>query len=191
MPGPLLAAVIGETSRKGFASGPLLTLGHCLLELFLIAALLLGLAPYLRKQGVFAAIALSGAVILLWMAFTMFRSLPTLSLSRKPIAARQGNLIFTGMVLSATSPYWFIWWATIGFGYILHSHQFGAAGLASFFSGHLIADLLWYSGVAGAVAGGRRFLSDRLYRGIIGCCASFLVLFAGYFFYSGLRGLIP
>ncbi len=190
MPGPLLTATIGEASRRGFPAGPLLIVGHGILELVMVAALLLGLAPYLQQPEVFVAIALSGAFILLWMAFSMFRSLPTLGFSRQTGASEHGNLIFTGIILSAVNPYWVIWWATIGFGYILHCHRFGIAGIIFFFTGHILADFVWYSAVSGAVAGGRRFLGDRLYRGIIGTCAVILVVFAGYFFYTGLQKLI-
>jgi threonine/homoserine/homoserine lactone efflux protein len=190
MPGPLLTATIGEASRRGLFAGPLLTVGHGILELFMVAALLLGLAPYLRQPGVFVAIALSGAFILLWMAFSMFRSLPTLALRSEAGAGPRGNLLFRGIILSVVNPYWVIWWATIGFGYILHCDRFGIAGIASFFAGHILADFIWYSAVSGAVAGGRRFLSNRLYRGVIGGCAVILIVFAGYFFYSAFQKLI-
>jgi len=190
MPGPLLTAAIGEASRRGFIVGPLLVAGHGILELILVAALLLGLAPYLQRQEVFVAVALAGAAILFWMAFGMFRSLPSLSLSLEADATARGNLIFTGILLSALNPYWVIWWATIGLAYILHSRQFGLAGISFFFAGHILADFVWYSAVTGAVGGGRRFLSDRLYRGIIGGCATLLVLFAGYFFHAGLQRLL-
>jgi threonine/homoserine/homoserine lactone efflux protein len=190
MPGPLLTATIGETSRRGILAGPMLVAGHGILETALVTALLLGLAPYLQQQEVFVAIALSGAVILLWLAFGMFRSMPTLTLRLESGAPQHGNLIITGIVLSAVNPYWVIWWATIGFGYILHSRLFGLAGILVFFIGHILADFAWYSAVSGAVAGGRRFLSDRLYRGIIGFCAILLVIFAGYFFYAGLQKTI-
>jgi threonine/homoserine/homoserine lactone efflux protein len=189
MPGPLLTATIGEASRRGFTAGPLLIVGHGILELLMVAALLLGLAPYLQQPEIFVAIALSGAFILLWMSFSMFRSLPTLEFSHRTGAPEHGNLILTGMVLSAINPYWVIWWATIGFGYIIHCDRFGIAGIIFFFAGHILADFLWYSAVSGAVAGGRRFLGDRLYRGIIGVCAAILVVFAGYFFYIGLQKL--
>ena len=101
-------------------------------RLALVTALLLGLAPYLQQHEVFVAIALSGAVILLWLAFGMFRSLPTLTLRLESGAPQHGNLIITGIVLSAVNPYWVIWWATIGFGYILHSRLFGLAGILVF-----------------------------------------------------------
>ena len=190
MPGPLLTAAIGEASRRGFIAGPLLVAGHGILELVLVAALLLGLAPYLQQQEVFVAIALAGAAILFRMAFGMFRSLPSLSLRLEAGAAQRGNLIFTGIILSAFNPYWVIWWATIGLAYILHCRRFGLAGILFFFAGHILADFAWYSAVTGAVGGGRRFLSDRLYRAIIGGCAVLLVFFAGYFLHVGLQKIL-
>ncbi|PKN05313.1 MAG: lysine transporter LysE [Deltaproteobacteria bacterium HGW-Deltaproteobacteria-9] len=187
MPGPLLTATISESTRRGFIMGPLLIVGHGILELALVIALLLGLAPYLQQPAVFTATALAGAAILLWMAFGMFRSLPSLRLSWDGEHKRQNHPIVSGVLMSAANPYWIIWWATIGLGYILYSWRFGFWGVAFFFAGHIIADLVWYSVVAAAVSRGRRFLTDRVYRGLIAGCAVFLVLFAGYFAYAGFQ----
>ena len=81
MPGPLLTATISESSQRGFVAGPLLIAGHGILEIMLLAALVLGLAPFLQRNDVFAVVAIAGGVILLWMAAAMFRALPTLTLS--------------------------------------------------------------------------------------------------------------
>ena len=187
MPGPLMTVTISESSRRGFITGPLLIAGHGMLELVLVVALLLGLAPFLQQPAVFVATALGGAAILLWMAFGMFRSLPSLRLSWNGKRKRGMHPVVGGILMSAANPYWIIWWATIGMGYVIYSRQFGLWGVAFFFAGHILADLVWYSAVAAAVAGGRRFLTDRLYRGLIACCAVFLVLFAGYFAYAGFQ----
>lgn len=189
MPGPLMAAAISESSQRGFIAGPLLIAGHAILELGLVIALLLGLAPLLQLPSVFAAIALIGSAILFWMAFGMFRSLPSLRLSWEGTRKGGHHPAVTGIVMSIANPYWSIWWATIGLGYILYSWQFGLWGVAFFFAGHILADLAWYSMISAAVAGGRRFLTDRLYRVLIGLCATFLVVFSLYFFYAGLGKL--
>ena len=60
MPGPFLTATISESSRRGFIAGPLMVAGHAVLELLLVFALLLGLALFLQKPVVFAAIAVTG-----------------------------------------------------------------------------------------------------------------------------------
>jgi len=49
------------------------------------------------------------------------------------------------------NPYWIIWWATIGLGYILYSWLFGFWDIASFFSGCILSDMAWYSLVAAAI----------------------------------------
>ncbi|OPY85743.1 MAG: LysE type translocator [Smithella sp. PtaU1.Bin162] len=189
MPGPLLTATISESSRRGFITGPLMIAGHAILELGLVIALLLGLAPFLQKPVVFAATAVIGSAILLWMSFGMFRSLPSLHLSFTAEEKRGTHPLASGILLSAANPYWIIWWATIGLGYIIYSSQFGFWGIVFFFAGHILADLVWYSFISAAVAGGRRFLTDRIYRGLIAVCAAFLVVFAGYFASTGLEKL--
>lgn len=187
MPGPFLTATISETSKRGFHAGPLMIVGHGLLELLLVIALMLGLAPVLKNDTVFGTIALSGACILLWMAFGMFRSLPSLQMLTKSVDVRRGGLIATGILMSVANPYWTIWWATIGLGYIIHSLAFGIMGVLLFFVGHILADLVWYSVVSYSVAKGKAFLSVSVYRSIIGVCACFLVVFAVYFGYSGFE----
>ena len=189
MPGPLLTATISESSKRGFITGPLLIAGHAILELGLVIALLLGLAPFFQQSVVFVATALIGSVILFWMAFGMFRSLPSLHLSWQADQKKSNHPMISGILMSVANPYWIIWWATIGLGYIFYSLQFGLWGIVFFFVGHILADLVWYSLVAAAVVGGRHFLTDRLYRGLIAVCAVFLVLFAGYFAYAGLAKL--
>ena len=169
--------------------GPLMIAGHAILELVLVIALLLGLAPFFQQPEVFVATALIGSIILFWMAFGMFRSLPSLRLSWEGDQKLRSHPMISGILMSVANPYWIIWWATIGLGYILYSWQFGFWGIAFFFVGHILADLVWYSLVAAAVAGGRHFLTDRLYRGLIAVCAVFLIVFAGYFAYAGFEKL--
>ena len=65
------------------------------------------------------------------------------------------NLVLAGILLSLANPYWFIWWATIGIGYILFSFQYGIAGIIAFYSGHILADLAWYSMISFGIAKGR------------------------------------
>ncbi|MEE4240834.1 MAG: LysE family transporter [Desulfopila sp.] len=190
MPGPLLSVTISESSRRGVVTGPLMIAGHGLLELGVVAALLSGLAPLLLREDVFVAISFVGGTILLWMAFSMLRELPQLRFCFAAEEKRQRNLVAAGIVLSAVNPYFILWWASIGFGYIVYSARFGAIGIAAFFLGHILADFVWYTAVSYGVHKGKNFLTDRGYRRLMGACALFLGLFSGYFFYSGIDKLI-
>ena len=189
MPGPLLTATISESSHRGVIMGPLLIVGHVILELALVIVLLLGLAPYLQQAGVFVAVAFVGSAILLWMSFGMFRSLSSLSLIPHGEQKRRSHPVVSGVLMSVANPYWIVWWATIGLGYILYSWRFGLWGVVFFFTGHILGDLAWYTLVAVAVARGRHLLTDRLYRGLIAGCATFLVFFACFFAYAGFQKL--
>jgi len=190
MPGPLLTATISESARRGALTGPLLILGHSLLELLMLAALLIGLAPLLKLDAVFIAIALTGAAILVWMAAGMFRALPSLTIDWDASRNSSGPLISTGILMSLSNPYWTIWWATIGLGYLVSCKALGAPGIAAFFVGHISGDFVWYTLISVLVAKGRHLLTDSVYRGLIGFCALFLACFACFFAYAGINRII-
>lgn len=190
MPGPVLTVTISESSRRGFWAGPLIMVGHGILELALVVLLLLGLGPYLNKDIVFGILGLCGGLILMWMAVGMFRCIPSLRLDLEPNIEESGHPIRAGVLMSLANPYWFIWWATIGLGYIVYAMKFGAAGVIAFFAGHISADFAWYSLVSLTVSRGRSFFSERLYKGIIAVCASALVGFSGWFGFMGVQKLV-
>jgi len=190
MPGPVLTVTISESAQRGGIAGPLMIFGHGILEIILVLSLLAGLGPLLSRDDVFVVISLLGGAILFWMAFTMFKSLPSIQIRQENNSEKPRNLILAGIMLSLANPYWLIWWATIGIGYIMYSVKFGLAGVIAFFCGHILADLAWYSLISFGVAGGRRFFTDGFYRKLIAICASFLVIFSCYFFYSGIEKLM-
>ena len=189
MPGPLLTVTISESPRRGMSAGPFLIFGHGILELALVLALLFGAAPILLKEEVFIGISLAGGCILLWMAYSMIRNLPDLHLQHESKGNANRNLVTAGILLSISNPYWLIWWASIGLGYILYSARFGAAGVAAFFLGHISADFIWYALVSYGVVKGQHFFSVQWYQRLIFGCAVFLAAFSVYFFYCGIDKL--
>jgi threonine/homoserine/homoserine lactone efflux protein len=190
MPGPLLTVTISETSRRGAMTGPLLIAGHALLEFALVLALLMGLAPLLKLEPVFIVIALAGSAVLLWMGMGMLKSLPRLHLVTEGSAPKESNLLLSGILMSLVNPYWSVWWATIGVSYILYSMKAGIPGVMTFFAGHILGDLFWYAAVSITVWKGRRLLSDRGYRFLIGTCAVCLILFSCLFAWSGIQKML-
>src|SRR5712692_8155136 len=74
MPGPVTALVVTETARRGFIAGPLITIGHVLLELAMVIALFFGLGDLLKQNVVAGAIGIFGGLVLLWMGFDIARS---------------------------------------------------------------------------------------------------------------------
>ncbi len=188
MPGPLLTVTIAESATRGFIAGPLIILGHAILELILILAVIAGLSVFLSNTSVSSTIALLGGTFLVYLGFTMSRdaaagkvSMGDINLDNTGSNAKGMHPVLAGAVISLANPYWSIWWATIGLTYLTISLESGTLGLAAFFSGHILADLAWYTLVAAVVAGGRKFISPRLYKYVIIVCGVFLLLLGGYF----------
>ena len=100
-----------------------------------------------------------------------------------------GPLVLGG-VTSASNPYWYLWWATVGAAYIARARAsgLGSVGSVAFFGGHILSDLVWYSLVGLMVTMGKKFLSDRVYKALLVLCGIFLVGMGISFLWYGIRG---
>jgi threonine/homoserine/homoserine lactone efflux protein len=191
MPGPMLTVTIADSSQRGFWVGPLVVLGHGFLELVLIFLILAGLGPLLHEPHVIGVIGLAGGLVLLWLGISMVRNASKLQLNFEyNNSAPSRSSVLYGILASLSNPYWTLWWATIGMGYLVSALKFGVAGILIFFVGHIFADLAWYSAVSYAVSRGRRLISNTAYQRLILICGIFLALFGIWFFYFGSKSLI-
>ena len=186
MPGPLLSFTVTESTRKGFITGPLVILGHAVLELLLIAAILFGLAPVLNNNLFFSVVSFVGGGILVWLGIGMVRSIPSLKVEWERKGGTSSRAVIRGIILSLANPYWIVWWATIGLGYILQAKAFGITGIALFYIGHILADLVWYSLVSWTISKGRKLFTDKVYKWLVGVCSGIMIGFAGYFVFRGI-----
>jgi threonine/homoserine/homoserine lactone efflux protein len=190
MPGPLLTVTISEAVRKGPSAGPLLISGHAMLELILLVGLMFGLAPLFKNETFFIIVAFVGGVIMFWMALGMFKSLPTLSVNSAVVVEKKDNLVLSGALMSLANPYWIIWWATIGVGYIIAAQGLGWMGIIIFYIGHISGDMIWYCAISFAVGKGKQLFTDKIYKILIGVCGLFLVGFSFYLVYSGVKKIV-
>jgi threonine/homoserine/homoserine lactone efflux protein len=184
MPGPLLAVVLSGSSKEGFRAGPLVVLGHALLETGMVVALVSGLGVFFKNGWVIKVIGLAGGGVLAYLGLDMLLSLRRLQGdilhgSSKPFSS--GSLIWKGIVASLSNPYWVMWWATVGMALVISASRFPIWGPVVFFLGHILSDLVWYSLVSFTIDRGRSFFSPRFYRGMVGVCGALLVFFGGYF----------
>ncbi|MGQ1947608.1 LysE family transporter [Geofilum sp. OHC36d9] len=189
MPGPLLTVTISESTHRGMAAGPLLITGHAMLEIALIIALILGLGPVFKQPLFFMITSFAGGAVMLWMAWGMFKSLPSLTIAKSETNKTKHNLLVTGAIMSLVNPYWIIWWATIGLGYIVYAQEYGTTGIIIFFLGHIAGDYIWYSAISTAVSKGRKLFTDKIYRRLIAVCGTFLVGFAMYLIVMAIQKL--
>lgn len=192
-PGPISTLVIGEAGRRGFWAGPLITLGHAVAELAIVLALAFGLQDLMAGSHLPMAIALLGGVFLVWMGISALRdalrAAPTIQLSAAAPGKPSLGPVVAGLGASISNPYWFIWWSSVGAGYIVTSLQFGAAGVAAFYVGHILSDLSWNSILSLLMASGRRWLPGKVTRIFLAVAGAFMIALGIYFVWSGVRML--
>lgn len=189
MPGPLLTVTISQVVRRGFWAGPMLVLGHAVLELTLVISLMAGFSDFLLQDTVASIVKTAGGAFLLWMGYDILRSSSKIKLELESDGTPSGpgkNIVLSGILVSLSNPYWLMWWATIGLASIVAAFEHGYLGMASFYTGHILADLIWYSFIALVVSAGRRFLSARVYKGLLVICGVFLLYLGLRFLYSAL-----
>jgi len=198
-PGPLLTYTIiksVQTKKRGYLMGLWIIIGHAILEMVIIIFLLLGFSFILKNIIVVRSIGIIGGLILIGFGASIIRDVsrgsvstsfldPAQSSEEKPAStenSRLGNPILGGIVISMTNPYWWMWWATIGFAFII---QFDISfkqwpNLIAFFLGHEAGDLIWYIIVSTLAFLGFRHLNKKVYYGILIICGIFMILFGIY-----------
>jgi len=195
MPGPLLTVTITESAKRGFWIGPLMILGHAILEIGFILLILWGVGEFLMQDTILSGISFFGTAILLWMGIGMLKESKHITLPKaEEVSSRSDgdgkrrffkNPVALGILISLSNPYWTVWWLTIGLAYIFMSIKFGVTGVVTFFVGHILADFIWYAAVSASVSFGSRFFTDRAFQVLVLVCGLFLVGFSFYFFHAG------
>jgi len=198
-PGPLLTYTIiksVKTRRRGYLTGLWVIAGHAILEMGIIIFLLLGFSFILNNIFVVRVIGGVGGIILVYFGGSIVRDIykgkiPTDFLDPENVDADRSvssetggleNPVLGGCLVSMSNPYWWVWWATIGFAFMI---QFEVSfkqwpKLIAFFLGHEAGDLAWYLFVSILSFFGLRYLNRRTYYGILAVCGIFMILFGLY-----------
>ncbi len=193
MPGPLLTYSIRQLLNHGPRAGFIIIAGHAVLEIFVIAFIFLGFDAILQSGAAQTAIGIVGGLLLAYMGIGMIVS----SLKNKIKIELDGkdssskSMFLSGIVISAANPYFLLWWAVIGLGFLLRAYKsFGAAGVLFFYLGHASADFFWYGLISFLVGTSRKFIEQRVYRIIMIALGCLLIYFGGGFFYSAIVNMV-
>jgi threonine/homoserine/homoserine lactone efflux protein len=187
-PGHFLSYAIAESAKRGRRVGPQLVVGHAVPELAIMLLIVLGLGGLLTRKPFLTAISFVGGALLVYMGIGAIRGLKGYALGAAS-TPRGPHLhpTLSGIVLSLSNPYWFIWWFSVAIGYVMLAKSLGLSALVAFFTGHISADLAWYTFVSfGAHFGGRR-IGTRVLKIVLLVCNLFLIFFGAYFLVNGFR----
>lgn len=194
-PGLVTTAIISQSPRLGWVTGPLVSIGHALLELLMVLLITLGLSSVLGAPAVQTAIALMGGLLLVWMGGGML-----IGALKGKMRLPQGDLdqarldyprmLTLGMTASITNPFWYAWWMTAAAVYLLQAKALGFLPVAGFYFGHISADFLWNTTLSTVVGSGKKFITDRFYAMLINVCGLFLLHLAVRFLMSGIGNIL-
>ncbi len=188
-PGPLLTYTVVKTlqvRKRGYLVGVWVIAGHSILESVLIVAILLGISPLLRHPAAVKVIGLLGGLFLIYLGSSLIRDVIRGKLheafgEQQSRGQTEGHKkmspVLGGILISMSNPYWWIWWASIGFAFML---QYGISFanwplLLAFFLGHESGDLAWYAAVSTLIYLGRRRINTKIYRIILTVCGAVMV----------------
>lgn len=192
MPGPLLTYTIRKALSEGPRAGFLIVAGHALLELVLVIVIFLGFDMVLQSKSAQAGIGLVGGALLAYMGVDMIRNSMKnkLTVQMDSDKTGSGSMVVYGIALSATNPYFLLWWAIVGLGFIIQSYNsLGYAGAGIYYMGHIAADFGWYGLISIVVGNTRRFIKEKPYRIIIIVLGAMLIFF-GVKFVTGAVSLL-
>jgi len=187
-PGPITAAAINLGMKNRFV-GFTIALGHGIIELPLMILIILGLKQFLQLTLTQIIIGMAGGVVLLIMAVSMIKSVktPTSSDDYKPL---RNNPVFTGIILSASNPYFLIWWATIGLALATTAVEFGLWAFLLFAVVHWSVDCIWLLLLSWASHKGTQIFGAKLRKIVSLLCAFALIFFALFFLKDAFTKLI-
>lgn len=191
-PGPVSTAIVSQAPRRGWLAGPLVATGHSVTELIIVLFILLGLGSVLAHPAIQTQIAILGGLLLLWMGASMILStwrgkvhLPQIGADVSQKSSPQ--LVGLGMLATVSNPFWYAWWVTVAAGYLAQAKIAGIAAVGAFYLGHVSADYLWDTTLSAVVGGGRRWMTDHLYQGILVLCAAFFIYLGFVFLLQGIQ----
>lgn len=186
-PGPLLTYTIvrtAQSARRGFLVGAWVIAGHALLESALVLALLLGFSTLLKTGAAVRAIGAVGGSFLVVMGVSLLRQLVRGAVTAPAAegasaAIKPASPVLAGVLVSMSNPYWWIWWATVGFAFMVQNDitMTNWPALLAFLAGHEAGDLAWYLTVSILVSLGSSKLTGPVYQAVLAVCAIVIVGF--------------
>jgi len=185
LPGPMTAATIAKGYQNKNA-GALIAIGHGVIELPLIAAIYLGVGPFLGLSAVVNGIYIAGGVALFYLGFRMFR---TAGDAPEEVGGLPASSVVTGIVVTGTNPAFYVWWVTLGAALIAGAARFGVTGIVLLGVVHWPCDLVWSEFLSMGTFKSRKWWTGKVQRIVFGVCALVLLGFGAWFVFSGLSNL--
>ncbi len=188
--------MIDRAMEDGFVAAVLVFVGVLAVDAFVLAAGIFGFARILGGPLFTGITAVLGGLFLAWTGVSALRRPKRHSpgteetegggaTGRRPI-----HPIMGGAMVAVANPLYWVWWATVGLGFINWTMAIGKDALVAFICGIMGAVILFHVILAFLVAKGRSFISDKLYAVVVRVSGVVLGAFGILFLYLGAKNLL-
>ncbi|MBN1358972.1 MAG: LysE family transporter [Sedimentisphaerales bacterium] len=182
-PGAVTAAAIARGARNRWA-GPLMALGHGIVEIPLIFLIMLGLGVLFQMTWFKIAVGCLGGAFLIWMGVGMWREAGKAEAS--PSKEVAGGPLMTGVVLSIGNPLFLVWWATVGLNLTIEARSLGWIAFLLFALVHWLCDLVWLTVLSFAAFHGTNVFGPRVQKVVLHVCSAAVIVFGIHFAYQAI-----
>lgn len=190
--GPINVEIVRRGLRSGFLSGWLVGAGALTADMLYCLLAIAGIAPLVQHVVVRTILWVAGGCFLAYLAYGSLR----LVINRQRLVPGAGQAIErrsypTGFLMALFNPMGIVFWASIGGGLVASAvEQTDALGTMSIISGVFVGIGLWVTVLSILVQGGRRYVSDGVFRLVNLAGAILLFGFAAWFFVEAVSKLL-
>lgn len=167
-PGPVTAVTISHGTRDRHA-GARIAIGHATIELPFVIILTAGFAQILESAGVRIGLGLAGGACLIWMGLSLLRSARSARVTSSG-AATDRSSVSAGLLLTATNPYFYLWWLSVGMVLVVQASSLGLAAFVLFIVVHWLCDLVWLWMLSALSFKGGNLFGERFQTGTFVVC---------------------
>ncbi len=186
-PGPLTTLVITTALARGFGAGLRIAIAPLLTDLpiIVIALLIFNGLPV----GFAAILAAAGGLVVIYLGVeTLLRARHAVLNNATAASPSHSQDFWRGMLVNMLSPHPWLFWLSVGSPILTSAWQTAIVSALAFLIGFYALLVGSKIGLAWGVAGGRRFLTDRTYRGILAGSGLLLIGFGLLMLKEGVLG---
>ena len=186
MPGLMFGVTITKSLKSPWA-GSQIALGHAVIEVPLILLIYFGIARFYQSTPLEVVLSVVGGGMIIWLGIGMFRARVQLVQRDRDLPY---NAFVVGIVTSILTPFFLLWWATVGSMLVMKFQGFGVGGLASFTLAHWLSDLIWLSFISALIYRTRSLWGKKFQEWFFIICSLLLAGFGAWYLISGVQLVI-
>jgi L-lysine exporter family protein LysE/ArgO len=191
--GPVNVEIVRRGLRGGFRSGWMVGIGATSADAIYCLLVIAGLTPLIDQLIVRTILWTLGTGFLLFLGWASIK--PVIWPGRMIIEENgtfERSSFVTGFLIAALNPMGIFFWLSVGGGLVASGVEQASdlVGIGAIVFGVIAGLVIWISTLSTLVHGGRRFISDQIYRWINFGSGIILIAFAVWFGVQAAQGML-